>query len=219
MVIRQDFIMRMIEQLAAAFSRVFAGQPVSEISDPQLAMVELDDALSEVLHVRAELLDVQPEDMLEAFTPQLAAEAARIFVARAQLARRLGRAQAWQVSVRFATRGLAEGIGHGFHTGQGTAIDLLREVLRDETLASAHSNQELSVLWTTIFEHEASRRRLATAEDAIFAAIALGTETEKLQERGLLFFTQLLELDDEDIAQGGLTRAEIVEALAELRGR
>jgi hypothetical protein len=216
MPIQQDLILRMLEQLSAAFGRIFAGRPLDDIDDPAQAILEIEQVLAGILHVRPETLDFQPLELLDRVDPAVAAELSKLLVARARLAMRTGQPHLAYASLTRAIDGLLRAPGHRFGDDAMRAVDTLRHTLRDETLASLLDLTELATAWASVFDYEAEHARYADAEDALFAALEL-VEDELLRTRGIRFYESLIELDDAAIERGGLSREEVLTALTELR--
>jgi hypothetical protein len=214
MAIRQDFILRMIEQLAAAFGRIFAGD---RVEDESRAIYELEGVLADVFRTRRELLFMSPEDNIEQFDSRLAAEVGRMLLEHSRLSTSQGRPEAAQRSFELAIQCLRGGIGEELSHTDKTSTDLMRELLRADKTATVLDAEQMSETWRDIFELEARRQHYAQAEDALFHAIDLADDPTDHVKRGIRFYETLLKLSDEMLEEGDLPRVEVEEALQELK--
>lgn len=214
MAIRQDFILRMIEQLAEAFGRIFAGDTVD---DEQRALFEIEGALAKTFRTRRELLFMHPEDNIEEFDPRLSAEVGRMFLEHARLSDSQGRPSASDRSFELGIQCLRNAIGEELSHSDMTSTDLMRELLRSERITTVLGADDMAETWRDIFEEEARLQHYPAAEDALFHAIDLAPNPTDHVRRGIRFFENLLKLPDEVLDESDLPRVEVEEALEELR--
>ncbi|MGM0554813.1 MAG: DUF6483 family protein [Myxococcota bacterium] len=213
MAIRQDLIMKMIEQLAETFQRIFAGD---SHEDPERAIIELETALAEVFRTRRELLFMKPMQMIEEFDGRLNAEVGHVFVEHARLSQELGRHQHARRSYRLAIEALRRGVGVDLQTSEKNANDVLRQLLRGDVGPRFLSTEEMADLWREIFETEAAAQRFDLAEDALFHAIDLAADPQDHIARGIRHYQTLKEFDEQQLEDAGLPIAEVDATLAEL---
>lgn len=216
MAIRQDLIMKMIEQLAETFQRIFAGD---SHEDPEREIIELEAALAEVFRTRRELLFMKPMQMIEEFDGRLNAEVGRVFVEHARLHQELGRPEQADRSWHLAIEALRRGVGVDLHTSDENANDVLREILRSEIGPRFLDTKEMVDLWREIFETAAAAQRFDRAEDALFHAIDLADDPTDHIRRGIRHYKTLRQFSEELLEDAGLPIDEVEETLAELEKR
>jgi hypothetical protein len=83
-------------------------------------------------------------------------------------------------------------------------------------VAQTHASALALPSYEALFDFARRNRRVTQAEDALFAAISLGAGPDVV-EAGRLFFSELLHMDDHELARSQTSRAEIQEVLADLR--
>jgi hypothetical protein len=214
MAIRQDLIMRMIEQLAETFQRIFAGDSTDE---PERQIVDLETALAEVFRTRRELLFMQPMQMIEEFDGRLNAEVGRGFVQHARLHEELGNPEKAHRSWHLAVEALSRGVGVDLQTTDENANDVLRELLRGDVGSRFLTRDEMAELWREIFETESAAQRFDLAEDALFHAIDLSDDPDDHISRGIRHYQTLRQFSEEQLDEAGLPLDEVAETLDELR--
>ena len=214
MAIRQDLILKMIEQLAETFQRIFAGDKDSE---PERAIFELEGALAKVFRTRRELLFMRPMEMIEEFDGRLNAEVGRLFVEHARLSEELGRGQDVKRSYHLAIEALRRGVGVDLQTTDENSNDVLRELLRSQVGPAYLDRSEMCDLWRDIFETEAAAQRFDLAEDALFHAIDLAEDPADHVARGIRHYDTLQQFSNEQLRACGLPADEVRATLAELR--
>lgn len=222
MAIRQDYLLRMIEELADSYDNLFGGadtNPLERVEDRQRALFEVEGILAEVFRTRRELLFVRPEEMIEDFDPRLAAEVARFFLRYAELSQAQGAQSAADRAFGLGVMALERGLGCELSTRPDGSNGLMRELLRGEQILEVLSRDEMAEIWRRIFEIESRLQRYELAEDAIFSAVMLADEPSDHLERGQRFFQALLNLPDEVLEEADLPREEVEEALEELRDK
>lgn len=214
MAIRQDMILKMIQQLAETFQRIFAADSAR---DPERAVIDLEGALAQVFRTRRELLFMQPMQMIREFDGRLNAEIGRVFVEHARLNEQLGRQDEAHRSYHLAIEALRRGVGVDLQTSDQNANDVLRELLRGPIALRFLSAEEIADLWREIFETEAAAQRLDQAEDALFHAIDLADNPHEHILRGVRHYRTLRQFSDEQLEDFGLPRDEVDATLEELR--
>lgn len=218
--IRQDFLLRMMKQLADSYADLFAGpdgELLTEIADPAGTLFALEGVLAEVFRTRRELIFVRPEEMIEEFDPRLSAEVGRLFLRYSELSDQLGHAQPAERAYQLAVTCLRGGLGCELSHYEEGSNGLMRELLRTERVTQALGAEEMAETWRKIFEIESRLQRYDFAEDAIFAAIALAADPTDHIQRGMRFYQALLKLPDEMLDEVDMPRDEIEETLQELQ--
>src|SRR5699024_3799834 len=135
MAIRQDYLLRMIEELADSYDNLFGGadtNPLENVEDRQRALFEVEGILAEVFRTRRELLFVRPEEMIEDFDPRLSAEVGRFFLRYAELSDAQGAAQAAERAFSLGVMALRNGLGCELSHREDGSNGLMRELLRGE---------------------------------------------------------------------------------------
>jgi|GEM_PF-3016171 len=217
--IRQDFLLRMMKQLADSYAGIFVGpdgKDTVDIADKAGALFEVEGVLAEVFRTRRELLFVRPEEMIEDFDARLAAEVGRLFLRYSELADSQGHAQTAERSYELAIMCLRNGLGCELSHQDGGANGLMREVLRTGKIAATLDSNTRAEVWRKIFEIEARLQRYGLAEDAIFAAVSLADDPTDHAQRGIRFYNSLLKLPDEMLDEVDMPRDELLEAIEEL---
>lgn len=217
--IRQDFLLRMMKQLADSYAGIFMGpdgKKTAEIADKPGALFEVEGILAEVFRTRRELLFVRPEEMIEDFDPRLAAEVGRLFLRYSELAESQGHAQTAERSYGLGILCLRNGLGCELSHEEDGSNALMREVLRTREIQAVMSREERAEVWRKIFEIESRLQRYGLAEDAIFAAVELAEDPTDHAQRGIRYYNGLLKLPDEMLDEVDMPRDEIQEAIAEL---
>lgn len=213
MAIRQDLIMKMIEQLAETFQRIFAGD---SHQDPERQLIELEGALAKIFRTRRELLFMQPMQMIEEFDGRLNAEVGRAFVEHARLNEKLGRPELADRSWELAIEALRRGVGVDLQTSSENSNDVLRGMMRGEVGGRFLTPSEMADLWRDIFETESAAQRFDLAEDALFHAIDLADDPTDHVLRGIRHYRSLRQFSEEKLDEAGLPIDEVEATLDEL---
>lgn len=213
--IRQDFLIRMLEELADAFERIFKDS--GNVEDKDRALFEIEGILAEVFRTRRELLFMRPEEMIEDFDPRLAAEVGRLFLKHSELCEAKGQEHAAQRSFELGIKCLRGGLGQEISHADGGSNELMREMLRSRKTATVMSADEMADTWRNIFEIEARRQHYPEAEDALFCAVDMASDPSDHVARGVRFFEALQKLPDELLEERGFPRQDVDEALEDLR--
>lgn len=217
--IRQDFLIRMMKQLADSYAGIFVGpegKEIIDVDDKAGALFEVEGVLAEVFRTRRELLFVRPEEMIEDFDPRLAAEVGRLFLRYSELAESQGHAQPAERSYELGVICLRDGLGCELSNTEEGANGLMREVLRTRKIATVLDSEARAEVWRRIFEIESRLQCYDLAEDAIFEAVNLADDPTDHAQRGIRFYKSLLKLPDEVLDEVDLPRDEVEEAIVEL---
>jgi hypothetical protein len=213
--LKQDYILRLIEQVAQAL-RLVAGSIKTE--EPAVAQQDLDEALMDLTGLTFDLLDSLPlASVLTILDSHSEPNPARILAiaecsfVRAQLAEASNRSDlALRVRV--------------------TALTLYLEALtlfRHEAVADAEARAEELILAfqsfdlpretvLRLFRFRTTTGRFADAENALFDLLEREPKAPDLLEEGTTFYRRLLTLTDVDLEAGNLPRDEVTEGLEEL---
>lgn len=213
--LKQDYILRLIEQVSQAFGRLTARV---RTGDPALVRQEVDEALKDLTGLSFDVLDSLPlpavltilDSHSEPNPARILAIAECSFV-RAQLADAVD-----QSELALRTR--------------VTALTLYLEALtlfRHEAVAAAERRTEelIADLETVdlppetvlrLFRFRAATGRFADAENALFELLERDFAGPEVIGEGQTFYRRLLTLDDTELEAGNLPRDEVVDGLAEL---
>lgn len=208
MALTQDFLMRMLEKLAAAFFRILAGR---ESEDPEQAQIDIENLLAEALGTsRAFVLGLGPA-AIDTVEPPLAAQLARLLCLHATLSERLNNpdraARAWRMGFRGVERAL---------TRPGTDFATIGAATLREHLAAFEPvilTEPLAEACVAAHEHAFKLRQWADAEDWIFFAMELAPQNSAFRATARQFYVALLDLTAEQLEAGNLTHAEVHAAL------
>jgi len=217
-VLKHDYILRLIEQIARVFARLLqrlAGEPQRELEE------ELDRALQDLSGLSLDLVQtLSLQGLLEVLRAG----------GEPDVARALAVAEMLYLHALVRER---QGDGARAHGDRVRALTLYLEVLlafRHERLAAATGRAEELVealrgselpdpTLTRLFRYLEVTGRLARAEDVLFEMVERGTGGEQVIADGIAFFARLLEMDDAALEAGDLPREEVMEGLAQLRDR
>ncbi len=213
--LKQDYILRMIEQLAQAVGRLMARV---RTEDPAVVRQELDEALKDLTGLSFDVLDSLPlPAVLSILDSHSEPNPARILAI---------------AECSFVRAQLADATGHT-DTGlraRVTALTLYLEALtlfRHEAVAPAQKRAEglISDLETVdlpqetvlrLFRFRAATGRFADAENALFELLERDLASPNAIGEGQAFYRRLLTLDDAELEAGNLPRDEVIDGLAEL---
>ncbi len=209
--IRNDYLMRSIQQLSQAFGQILAGK---DIESPEHTLDQIQTAIADAFNTRPEFIFSEDIESVDEFDPRLAAELGRLFALHARTSFAANRDDLARLSTPWAIRCLTHALGQIDTTSALIAESELTAFLRHD-VAQTHASALALPAYEALFDFARRNRRITQAEDALFAAISLGAKPEVV-EAGRLFFSELLHMDDDELARGQTSRAEIHEVLAEL---
>ena len=217
--IRNDYILRLIEQAAQAIGRAMGFVAVGELQQAldmlrreSERLVGLDGAMLEML---------APDALRRAFrTPDDAFVAGRLLEAIAEVHEKGGDAAP---SAMGRMRALDLYVGVLSDDAGALEGELMR---RARALAArvtgADADEQFALTW-----HE--RRRLmrccevvgayADAEDVLFELLEGETDVDTILSDGLALYDRLLRKTDDDLASGGLPRREVEDGRSQVAGR
>lgn len=214
--LKQDYILRMIEQVGKAFARLMARARTEE---PAVVHQELEETLKDMTGLSFDVLDSLPlPTVLTILDSHSDPDPARLLAI---------------AECSFVRARLADGDQQAAtaHRARVTALTLYLEALtlfRHEAVAEAEGRAEelMTILEGFDLPHETTLRlfrfrsatgRFADAENALFELIQSRPADQGLVEEGLKFYQHLLSLDDGELQAGSLPRSEVLESLEELQ--
>ena len=214
--LRQDYILRMIEQVAQAFGQLMAR---SRTADPAVVHQELDEALKDLTGLSFEVLDSLPlAAVLQVFEADNEPNPARILAiaecsfVRAQLADADDQAdRAFRARVMALTLYL-EALSLFRHEALAPAKQRTHSLI--DELGPLNLPKETLV---RLFRYRAASGRFADAENTLFELIDRGSANAALIDEGQTFYRRLLTLNDTELVAGNLPRDEVIEGLAEIQ--
>ena len=206
--IRRDYIMRIVQEMAQVLARVIALKSRQEYDQ---AMREIGAALRQLQDAPSDTLAEPSLDDWIALCHQHGPAVGGLMTAVAQLLAEQG---------EILSRQKQEKTAHRANTlALGLTLDTL---LSGETFVSAELLDRIDRLtdlswnsltdggvWRRLLEYYEARGRYAQAEDALFAWHATGDPAS--QPAGLAFFARLSALPDDELIHGNLPREEVEE--------
>jgi len=213
--LKQDYILRLIEQVGQALRRV-TGKIQTE--DPATVEQDLDEALTDLTGLSFEVLDSLPlSSILSVLDSHSEPNPARILAiaecsfVRAKIA---DAADHPDTALRARVTGLTlylEGLTLFRHEAVADAEARAEEMIL--ALRSIDLPQETVV---RLFRFRAATGRFADAENALFEILERRPAPPKLIDEGTAFYRHLLSLSDEELEAGNLPRDEVAEGLEDL---
>lgn len=196
--IRQDYFMRMVQRLTQALAQALFHKGKLEYDR---AEQELNAALAECFRLGNTLPDL--EELIDACATEGGADGvvrlADVFAERGEIQRLTGNST--------ATQNDALALGLYLQVLQTSVVSLeLIEKTEQLIARTAGTRLPASVLKRLLTYFEA-RGMFARAEDTLYDW--LETNDSTAHEAGLAFYHRLAKRPDDDLAQGGLARAEI----------
>ena len=213
--LRQDYILRMIQQLAQAVARLTAR---AKTEDPAVVRGELDEALKDLTGLDFDVLDSLPlAAVLQVLEADNDPNPARI----------LAIAECSFIRARLAD---AADQNETALRARVMALTLYLEtftLFRHEALAEAENRAErlLTDLETVdlprdtilrLFRYRSATGRFAEAENALFELVERGLANSAVVAEGQEFYRRLLDLEDAQLEAGKLPRDEVIDGQAEL---
>ncbi|GEM_PF-6471860 len=199
MTFKNDYLLGLIEKLAAAIAQIAAGKGTRPANEE---VVEIDALLKGALNIDPMFLFANLSEVLKNIDRDLAFPVAQLLFLRMQALDRLNRySESSQITaVDFSIKCL-EG------KTKTKALDLLAR-----HLVCIKDSPTLEKLLQLFEENQ----RFANAEDVVFQLISNSQET--YLEVGLAFYERIQQLDDDLLDAGGLPRIEVKESFDELMG-
>lgn len=210
MALHRDFLMRMIEKLAAAFFRIAAGKAHEA---PEQALIDIEDLLAEALGTSRDFALGLGPAAIDTVEPALAAELARLLLLHTKISEGLGQPDRARRSRQMGFRALERALERPSTEFARLAAAQLREHL--DALTVHLPAPELARACMGAHRTAAEAKMWGDAEDWLFFALELESDAERLKA-GLAFYTRLQALNADELEAGGLTREELAESASEL---
>ncbi len=209
--IRQDYLMRLLDQLAQALARVLS---LRDNNTPEEALDFLRRESERLIGIEGGLLEVLPPDALRKMTASAehAIVAARVLEEIALIREEQGQPhEATAAAVKaFALYAAV------VHIDPTAADEAYRKRITAFGDACAERGPTPAELRDLMRGYEALGA-FARAEDALFALLDSVESPQDYLSEGLDFYERLSEKSDEELAQGGLPRSEIPDGIEELQ--
>lgn len=217
--IKQDFLMRIVEQLALALGHVLQLRAKGFHEE---ALQATDDALQKLVGLDFKFVNMLAlKDLLALLKPGIDLDVTRALVI-AELFKERG--DLWEIQnqedLAFAAHAKALTLYLEIFTGPGQ-IDLPAQ--REKTEALVENLEEFELPYETrlrLFRYFDKTKRYAQAEDFLTEIVENG-ERQGADDpfgEGIAFYKNLLLKSDEDLEAGDLPREDVMEGLARLRG-
>lgn len=212
--LKQDYILRMIEQLAQVLGRVMARV---RTEDPTVVHREVEEALKELTGLDFDVLDSLPlpavlsilQSHSEPNPARILAIAECSFV-RAQLADATDDAGTALRARITALTLYMEALALFHHEALAPAVQRTDSLIHE--LESFDLPKETLV---RLFRYHADASRFADAENSLFELLDRGPVDDALIDEGKSFYRRLLSLDDTELEAGNLPRDEVIDGLSE----
>ncbi|MEN8165713.1 MAG: DUF6483 family protein [Acidobacteriota bacterium] len=213
--LRQDYILRMIRQLAQAIARLTAK---ARSEEPAIVHAELNEALKDLTGLDFDVLDSLPlAAVLQVLKADNEPNPARILAiaecsfVRAQLADATDqndtalRARVMALTLYLETFTLFR------HEALAEAENRAKELLTDLGEIDLPGDTILR-----LFRYRSAAGRFDEAENALFDLVERGLANSAVIDEGRAFYRRLLDLEDAQLLAGNLPRDEVRDGMAEL---
>lgn len=211
-----DYFRRLLEELSeSGKERVVEERHYDDRRD---TLRTVDQALADKHRFHPERLNSTLDRAIVEAEDPLSENLDDLFEMRTTVCRRLERSDLDEEVVFFLIRSVYVGTQRLLQRGRTPSppAQLMAELLRQERIAHVLDRVELAEAWRVLFELEADRDHYSFAEDYLFHAVRLAPQPDALIQRGLDFYERLLELPDDRLEAGDLTRREAERARWEL---
>lgn len=213
--LKQDYVLRMIDQLARAVGRLVARM---RQEDREKVEESIGNTLEELTGLRFDLLDtLSLEALLKILEvdgerdPARCLAIAEMCLLRSELDRKDGfETKASNLQVRALTLFL-EALFVFRHAALAPTEERVERLVADLGVFDLPPETLIR-----LFRYRASQGRFADAEDALFELVGRGLDDDGPRAEGRAFYERLLTLDDATLEAGRLPRDEVEEALADL---
>ncbi len=213
--LRQDYILRMIQHLAQAIGRLTARARTEE---PAIVHAELNEALKDMTGLDFDVLDSLPlSAVLQVLEADNDPNPARILAiaecsfVRARLADSTNqdetalRARVMALTLYLETFTLFR------HEALAEAENRAEDLLTDLEAVDLPRDTMLR-----LFRYRSALNRFDEAENALFDLVDRDLANSAVIDEGRTFYRRLLDLEDTQLATGNLPRDEVIDGLAEL---
>jgi hypothetical protein len=214
-VIKQDYILRLIEQLAQFLARILK---LHERGEYDAAMDAIGDALKKLVGLDLRVIEaLSLEDLVKLLKPGIDLDVSRAIIvadllkARGDVRHSLGDPDGGTESyVRSLTLFLE------VFTAPGS-IELPDQTTRMEWLITRLADEELPpVSLVRLLRYYEKTKRFALAEDVLWELLD-GEDGDDFIDEGAEFYDRLVQKTDADLDAGDLPREEVLEGLERLR--
>jgi hypothetical protein len=204
--IRNDYIMRLIEQFAVVLTRALGLKNISQLT---AALELLRSESGRLIGLDGMMLEMlSPDEIRRALhSPEAGLIAGRVLEEMANIHREQdlpGRAQADNFKALDLYAHILEGEAPRIEDDLREHMTLVMSGLEDAELPWGHRRAFVRYYELT--------RRFDRAEDLLFDLIDEGFDTASLIGEGLTFYDRLLKLTDDELESGGLPRTEVIDA-------
>jgi len=204
--IRRDYILRMVAELAQVLARVIS---LKNRQEYEQALKEINTALHELRDENAKSSHELSLAGWIALCRKHGQAASGLMIAVADLLKEQGKVQVAQGKLDGGARSRALALGlflEALLSGETfVTVELLAKV--EELFASVRETLSDPEAWRRLVSYFEARGRFGQAEDALFAWLAVG-DPAAVRE-GLAFYDRLTSLNDEALERGELPRAEL----------
>jgi len=214
-VIKQDYILRLIEQLAQFLARILK---LHEKGDYDAAMLAIEDALKKLVGLDLKLVEaIGLEDLVNLLKPGIDLDISKCIVvadllkSRGDVRLALGDPEAATDSyIRSLTLFLE------VFTGPGS-IELPDQRARAEWLIEHLADEELpEVTLVRLVRYHEKAGRFALAEDALWDLVD-GTDDDEYADDAFAFYNRMSLKSDSALEAGDLPRDEVADGIARLK--
>lgn len=212
--LKQDYILRMIEQLAQVFGRLM-GRIRSE--DPTVIHREIEEALKDLTGLDFDVLDSLPlPAVLSVLQSHSEPNPARVLaIADCSFLRSRLADAAGQANTALRTRIMAltlylEALALFRHEALAPAIQRTEKLIDD---LQAFDLPKETLL--RLFRYRTDEGRFDQAENLLFEMLDRGTPNDTLSDEGKAFYRGLLALNDSELEAGNLPRDEVLDGLSD----
>ncbi|MEM1350484.1 MAG: hypothetical protein AAGI01_18130 [Myxococcota bacterium] len=212
MVLRNDYLMRMIERMADAAARVLAGDAGGRAE----ALAGVDDALSDALHTPRLTLHMIPHDDLLAQPPRMRVEVGRLMALRAILLAPTNLSN--QAAERALSLLLSAPSERMMRPREEAAASATLFLLRDERFVSLLPRGARADALVAVARWAMSTQEWELVEDAVFDALdVVGIEdAEVLSREAAAYFRALAARPGHELDALGAECSELERVLEEL---
>jgi tetratricopeptide (TPR) repeat protein len=214
--IRQDYIMRMIEQLLRVLAEATALKKATQYPE---ALLALDQALQELTGFDSKFVNALPDESLilmlksgDTLDADKCIIIADLLEAEGDIYEAQGRLdESYYRYLKALNLFLAAFLSH-------VQTNLPHHFVQIETIGDKLALYELPRKTKyNLWQYYEQVGRYAQAEDVLYELIEAEADAPEIVAQGISFYQRLLSKSSKELVTGNLPRAEIEEALAELR--
>lgn len=205
---RRDYILRMVAEMAQVLSRVMA---LKGRQDYETALREIDRALRDLRASTGEETNPASLEDWIGLCRKHEAAASGLMVAVADLLKEQGEIKIQRNAAKEGQTACGLGLGlmlEALLNGETfVSAELLDKV--EQLIQTARNGSLERAVWTRLIQYYVARGQLARAEDALFDWAETGDPSARAF--GERFYSQLMDLQDDELERGGLSRAEVAQ--------